>query len=170
MEAVSRGARSHLTSASQVGFMIAELLEREQVRGVLGAAELIRGGLMDRNGDGAGGAIAARAGMQDRGFRVFAVHIRLSGCSVLLRNKRAFGRAEASAARAAARPSSAAAMWRLISAHTSPACVSGPICAAPATTVSRAAGSNCDSDSAIRRLGNSAFSPRRISTGALSAR
>ena len=50
------------------GVDVAELLEREQVGGVLGVAELVGGGLVDRHRDGAGGGIGAPAGVQHEGL------------------------------------------------------------------------------------------------------
>ncbi len=52
------------------GVDVAELLQREQVRRVLGALELIRGRLIDRHRDRAGRRIGAPAGMQGEGFRL----------------------------------------------------------------------------------------------------
>ena len=53
---------------------VAEVLEREQVRRVLGAAELVGRGLEDRHRHGARGDIAARAGMQHHGLGIVALH------------------------------------------------------------------------------------------------
>ena len=52
------------------GIDVAEFLEREQVGGVLGALELIGGGLVDRHRDGAGGRIGAPTGVQRERFRL----------------------------------------------------------------------------------------------------
>ena len=49
---------------------IAEFLEREQVRGVLGIAELIRRGLIDRYGNGTGRRVRTPAGVKRKGFRM----------------------------------------------------------------------------------------------------
>ena len=61
------------------GIDVAELLEREQVGGVLGALELIGGGLVDRHRDGAGGRIGAPTGVKREGFRLlghrFILHV-----------------------------------------------------------------------------------------------
>ncbi len=50
------------------GVDVAELLQRKQVGGVLGALELVRGRLIDRHGDRAGGRIGAPASVQRKGF------------------------------------------------------------------------------------------------------
>ncbi len=52
---------------------VAEVLQREQVGGVLRAAELIGRGLVDRHGYGAGGRVVARAGVQHHGLGVVAL-------------------------------------------------------------------------------------------------
>jgi hypothetical protein len=49
---------------------VAEFLEREQVRRVIGVLELVRGRLVDRHGDRAGGRIGAPSGVQGEGFRL----------------------------------------------------------------------------------------------------
>ena len=55
---------------------VAELLQREQVRGVLGVAELIGGGLIDRHGDRAGGRVGAPAGVKGERFRTLCLRRR----------------------------------------------------------------------------------------------
>ena len=50
---------------------VAELLEREQVGGVLGIAELVGRGLINRHSNGAGGRIGTPAGVKGNGFRMF---------------------------------------------------------------------------------------------------
>ena len=54
------------------GVDVAEFLQAEQVGGMLGAVELVGGGLVDRHRNGMGGAVAAPAGVQGEGFGVFA--------------------------------------------------------------------------------------------------
>ena len=53
------------------GIDVAELLEREQVRCMLGVVELIRRCLIDRHGNGAGRGVRAPAGVQSNRFRMF---------------------------------------------------------------------------------------------------
>ena len=50
------------------GVDVAELLEREQIRGVLGALELIGGGLVDRHRDGARRRVSAPASVKRQSF------------------------------------------------------------------------------------------------------
>ena len=57
------------------GVDVAELLEREQVGGVLGALELIGGGLVDRHRDGAGRRIGAPTGVKRESFRLHETSI-----------------------------------------------------------------------------------------------
>ena len=52
------------------GVDVAELLQREQVRRVLGALKLVRGRLIDRHRDRACGRIGAPPGMQGQRFRL----------------------------------------------------------------------------------------------------
>ena len=77
------GGRIH-----DAGIDVAELLERKQVGGVLGALELIGSGLIDRHRDGARRGISAPAGVKREGFRLlghrFILHV--AGCVAGLRS------------------------------------------------------------------------------------
>jgi hypothetical protein len=55
------------------GVDVAELGQAEQVGGVLGVAELVAGGLVDRHRHGVGRRIATVARMQHDGLRMLAV-------------------------------------------------------------------------------------------------
>ena len=58
--------------AHNTGVDVPQLLEAEEVRGVLGAVKLVAGRLVDRHRDSVGCGIASVAGMQHDGFRVLA--------------------------------------------------------------------------------------------------
>ena len=68
------GGRVH-----DAGVDVAELLQGEQVGGVLGALELVAGGLVDRHGAAAGGRVGLLAGVQLAG-----VEAKLAICAHLL--------------------------------------------------------------------------------------
>ena len=56
------------------GIDVAELLQREQARGVGGVVELVAGGLIDRDGDGLGRRVAPPTGVQRDRLGVLALH------------------------------------------------------------------------------------------------
>ena len=55
------------------GIDVSQLLQGEQIRGMLGVAELIGGGLVDRHRDRVRGRVSAAAAMQDQGFGMTAI-------------------------------------------------------------------------------------------------
>ena len=63
-----------LRRVHDAGVDVAEFLQAEQVRGVLGAVELVGRGLIDRHRDGIGRLIAPPAGVQGQRFRMLRDH------------------------------------------------------------------------------------------------